>query len=273
LIRINKNQQEAEGMPGTIRKITGRWETPFTARLKHFVDFTVDDLAALRNLIEYEATIEKRRDLVVDGYPYTKLSFIKDGMAARYKVLRNGRRQIVDVLIPGDVVGLPSSFHDRASFSVVALTDMKLEVCSFDAFITACYQRPKFALALSWLSIEHGNYAAERIVDIGRRTPIERLAHFLLELHGRLLTIGRAEPTAFDLPISQEVMSDTLGLSVPHLNRMLTRLRNERLLVLSERHVQFLDIKALEVLAHYHPATLARIPTPMPMQREQKLIA
>jgi len=135
-------------MPGTIRKITGRWETPFTARLKHFVDFTADDLAALRGLIDYEATIEKRRDLVIDGYPYTKLSFIKEGMAARYKVLRNGKRQIVDVLIPGDVVGLPSSFHDRASFSVIALTDMKLEVCSFDAFITACYQRPKFALAL-----------------------------------------------------------------------------------------------------------------------------
>ena len=67
--------------------------------------------AALRGLIEYEALVEKRRDLVVDGYPYTKLSFIKEGMAARYRVLRNGKRQIVDVLIPGDVVGLPGSFR------------------------------------------------------------------------------------------------------------------------------------------------------------------
>jgi CRP-like cAMP-binding protein len=260
-------------MPGTIRKITGRWETPFTTRLKHFVDLTLDDLAALRGLIEYEATVEKRRDLMVDGYPYTKLSFIKDGMAARYKVLRNGKRQIVDVLIPGDVVGLPGSFHDRASFSVIALTDMKIEVCSLDAFVSVCYRRPKFALTLSWLAVEHGMLSSERIVDLGRRTPVERLAHFLLELHGRLLTVGRAEPTAFDLPISQEVMSDTLGLSVPHLNRMLTRLRNERLLALSERRVQFLDIKALEVLAHYQAATLTRIPTPTAMQREQELIA
>jgi CRP-like cAMP-binding protein len=260
-------------MPGTIRKITGRWETPFTRRLKHFVDLTADDLETLRGLIEYEAMVEKRRDLVVDGYPYTKLSFIKDGMAARYKVLRNGKRQIVDVLIPGDVVGLPGSFHDRASFSVIALTDMKLEVCSLDAFVNVCYRRPKFALALSWLAVEHGMLSSERIVDLGRRTPIERLAHFLLELHGRLTMVGRAEPTAFDLPISQEVMSDTLGLSVPHLNRMLTRLRNERLLALSERRVQFLDIKALEVLAHYQAVTLTRIPTPMAMHREQELIA
>jgi CRP-like cAMP-binding protein len=271
LIRINKNQQEAEEMPGTVRKIAERWETPFTTRLKHFVDFTPDDLATLRRLIEYEAVVEKRRDLVVDGYPYTKLSFIKDGMAARYKVLRNGKRQIVDVLIPGDVVGLPGSFHDRAAFSVVALTDMKLEVCSLDAFINVCYRRPKFALALSWLAVEHGNHSSERIVDIGRRTPIERLAHFLLELHGRLRMVGRADSTAFDLPVSQEVMSDTLGLSVPHLNRMLTRLRNERMLIIADRRVQFTDIKALEVLAHFQSAPLARIPAPM--QREQELIA
>jgi CRP-like cAMP-binding protein len=261
-------------MPGSVRKIaklSGRWESPFTVRLKHFVDLTGDDVETLRSLIDYEARSEMRRDLGVDGYPYTKLSFIKDGMAARYKVLRNGKRQIVDVLIPGDVVGLPGSFHDRAAFSVIALTDMKLEVCSLDAFINVCYRRPKFALALSWLAVEHGNHSAERIVDIGRRTPIERLAHFLLELHGRLLMVGRAEPTAFDLPISQEVMSDTLGLSVPHLNRMLTKLRNERMLVVADRRVQFTDIRALELLAHFQTATLARIPAPI--QREQELIA
>jgi CRP-like cAMP-binding protein len=154
---------------------------------------------------------------------------------------------------------------------VIALTDMKIEVCALDAFINVCYRRPKFALALSWLAVEHGNHSAERIVDIGRRTPIERLAHFLLELHRRLMMVGRAEPTAFDLPISQEVMSDTLGLSVPHLNRMLTRLRNERMLIVADRRVQFTDIRALEVLAHFQSATLARIPAPI--QREQELIA
>src|SRR3954469_24428401 len=254
-----------------ITKISGRWESPFTVRLKHFVDLTSDDVETLRALIESEARVEKKRDLVVDGYPYSKLCFVKDGMAARYKVLRNGKRQIVDVLVPGDIVGLPGSFLDRAPFSVIALTDMKIEVCSHDAFISACYRRPKFALALSWLAVQHATLYAERIVDIGRRTPIERLAHFLLEIHARLRMVGRAEPPAFDLPISQEVMSDTLGLSVPHLNRMLTKLRNERMLVISERRVQFTDIKSLEVLAHFQAATLARIPEPV--RREQELIA
>ncbi len=172
-------------------------------------------------------SVEKRRDLVVDGYPYSKLCFVKDGMAARYKVLRNGKRQIVNILLPGDIVGLPGSFLDRAPFSVIALTDMKLEVCSLDAFVAACYRRPKFALALSWLAVQEATIYAEHIVDIGRRTPIERLAHFLLELHARLVMVGRASDAGFDLPISQEVMSDTLGLSVPHLNRMLAKLRSD----------------------------------------------
>ena len=259
-------------MPGSVRKIiTGRWDSPFTVRLRRFVDLTPNDVETLRGLIEYETAIRKRRDLVVDGYPYTKLCFVKDGIAARYRVLRNGKRQIVSLLVPGDIVGLPGSFLDRASFSVIALTDMKLEVCSHDAFIATCYRRPKFALALSWLAIYDATLYAERIVDIGRRTPIERLAHFLLELHMRLSMVGRASESAFDLPISQEVMSDTLGLSVPHLNRMLTKLRNERMLIVADRRVQFTDIRALEVLAHFQTATLARIPAPI--QREQELIA
>lgn len=259
-------------MPGSVRKIiAGRWDSPFVVRVKRFVDLTPDDVETLRGLIECETAIRKRRDLVVDGYPYAKLCFVKDGIAARYKVLRNGKRQIVSLLVPGDVIGVPGSFLDRASFSVVALTDMKLEVCSHDAFIAACYRRPKFALALSWLAIHEATLYAERIVDIGRRTPIERLAHFLLELHMRLCMVGRASESAFDLPISQEVMSDTLGLSVPHLNRMLAKLRTEGMVTVADRRVELVDMKALQLLAHFQPATLARIPTAL--QRDRDLIA
>jgi CRP-like cAMP-binding protein len=256
-------------MPGSVRKIiAGRWESPFMMRLKRFVDLTADEVEALRRLVDDETRVEKRRDLVVEGYPYNKLCFIKDGMAARYKVLRNGKRQIVSILVPGDVIGLPGSFLDRATFSVIALTDIRLEVCSHDAFIAAAYRRPKFALALSWLAVHDANLYAEHIVDIGRRTPIERLAHFLLEIHERLSVVGRAAGTAFDLPISQEVMSDTLGLSVPHLNRMLAKLRQNGLVVAAERRVEFTDIKALQLLAHFQPTTLARLPAPLSLGQE-----
>ena len=256
-------------MPGTIRKvIAGRWDSPFMARLKRFVDLTRDDADALRSLIECERSVEKRHDLVVEGYQYNKLCFVKAGAAARYKVLRNGKRQIINVLLPGDVVGLPGGFLDQATFSVIALTDMTIEVCSLDAFIAACYRRPKFALALSWLAVHEATIYAEHIVNIGRRTPVERLAHFLLETHARLVLVGCATERAFEMQFSQEVMSDALGLSVPHLNRMLAKLRNDGLIVTVERRVEFTDIKALQLLAHFQPASLSRIPTPVALERE-----
>ena len=237
---------------------------PFVARLKRYMALTDADVKSLGELIEHEAAVERRRDLVVDGYEYRKLCFVGEGFGARYKVLRNGKRQILNVILPGDVVGLPGSFLQRATYSVVALTEMRLAVCATDAYCELCYRRPQFGLALSWLAVHESTFYAERVIDTGRRTPLERLAHFLLELHARLAIIGRAGASSFDLPFSQEVMGDALGLSVPHLNRMLAQLRAEGLVTLANRRVEFPDRKAIEVLAHFQPLELARIPDPPP---------
>jgi CRP-like cAMP-binding protein len=237
-------------------------DDPIVARFNSYVDLNPADLSALRTLIESEQTVKKRRDLVVDGYEFCKLCFVKDGFAARYKLLRNGKRQIINVVLPGDVIGMPGSFLERASFSVIALTDMTLQVCSLNDFVGLCYRRPKFGLALSWLAVQEATTCAEHIIDIGRRTSLERMAHFLLEVHSRLLMVGRATESGFDLPFSQEVMSDALGLSVPHLNRMLARLRTEGMIAIEERHVTFADIKAMQLLAHFQPLNLARVPLP-----------
>jgi CRP-like cAMP-binding protein len=256
-------------MPEAIRKlIAGRWDSPFMARLKRLVDLTPADVEALRALIECEMQVEKRRDLVIDSYPFSKLSFVTEGVAARCKLLRNGKRQIIKILLPGDIVGLPSSFLERATFSVIALTDMKLDVCSLDAFVAACYRRPKFALALSWLAVQEATSYAEHLVDVGRRTALERMAHFLLEMHARLLLVGRATDAGFELPVSQEVMSDALGLSVPHVNRMLAKLRGDGLIALHEREVEFIDPRALRLLAQFEPTRLARIPIPAARKHE-----
>lgn len=248
-------------MPNVVRKVLNdNWNGPFITRLRRYIDLAPADITDLRSLLEGDLNVGKRRDLVVDGYEYRKLCFVRDGVAARYKLLRNGKRQIVSILLPGDVVGLPGSFLDQANFSVIALSDMKLEVCSLDDFVALCYRRPKFGLALSWLAAHEATMYAERIIDIGRRTSIERLAHFLLEIHCRLLLVGRAAENGFELPISQEVMSDALGLSVPHLNRMLAKLRSDGMIAAEGRHVTFVDRKALQLMAHFQPATLTRIP-------------
>src|SRR5262244_3184111 len=199
---------------------------PFVMRLLQHVELGADDLKSLEALIEDEMSVKRRRDLVVDGYEFRKLCFLKDGYAVRYKLLRNGKRQILNVLLPGDLVGIPGS--------------------SLNSYVQLCYRRPQFGLALTWIAVQEAATYAEHIIDVGRRTPFERLSHFLLELHERLHAVGRAEKTSFALPFSQEVMADVLGLSVPHLNRMMQRLRSERLIAGSERRVEFLDPGAMQ---------------------------
>lgn len=248
-------------MHGPIRVVPeSRYDDPLVARLERYIELSATDIDLLRSLTDTEVVVKKRRDLMVDGYEFRKLCFIRDGFAARYKLLHNGKRQIINLLVPGDVVGLPSSFLDRAMHSVVAVTELRLQVCALDAYVELCYRRPKFGLALSWLAVEESTAYAERIVDIGRRTSIERLARFLLETHARLMTGGRATADGFDLPFSQELMSDALGLSVPHLNRMFAQLRADGLVSLQDRHVKFCDHKAVQALAHFQPVNLTRIP-------------
>jgi CRP-like cAMP-binding protein len=206
--------------------------------------------------------VRKRRDLVLEGYAFSKLCFVRDGFAARYKVLRDGKRQIVNFILPGDVVGLPGSFLDRAANSVIAVTEMALQVCSLPAFVELCYRRPQFALSFGWLAAQEAAVYAEHIINVGRRTPAERLAHMLLEIHSRLRMVERAPESGFDLPFTQEMMSDALGLSVPHLNRTLARLRADGMVAVNERHVEFPDLEAVRLLAQFQPITPARIPLP-----------
>ena len=78
------------------------------------------DLGSLERIVESERLIKKRKDLVVVGYEYRNLCFVRDGHAIRYKLLRNGKRQILNVILPGDVIGFPVSFFDRSIYSVVA---------------------------------------------------------------------------------------------------------------------------------------------------------
>jgi CRP-like cAMP-binding protein len=243
------------------RIVPQQWSRhPFVARLKDFIRLSDGELESLWRLIESESTVKKRRDLVIDGYEYRKLCFVEEGFAARYKLLRNGRRQIVNIILPGDVIGLPGGFVERARYSVVALTDLKLQVCSIKAYVDLCYQRPQFGLILSWLAMHEAMVCADHATSTGRRTPTERLAHFLLEIHSRLAVIGLGTESGFELPFSQEVISDALGLSVPHLNRTLAAMRSDGLIAIKGHRFELTDRAALEVLGHFQPLNLMPIP-------------
>ena len=91
----------------------------------------------------------------------------------------------------------------------------------------------------------------EHLVNIGRRSAIERTAHFFLELRERLGLVGLATDKEFTCPLNQYVLADALGLSAIHVNRVLRQLRERKLLTLRERKVIIHDPAALKRLAGF----------------------
>src|SRR5215467_12872182 len=115
---------------------------PFAARLSRLMNLSSNDLEALARIINSELLVKKRQDLVVVGSEYHNLCFVKDGYAIRYKLLRNGKRQILNVILPGDVIGFPVSFFDRSIYSVVAVSDLTYNICPLDAYALLWKEQP-----------------------------------------------------------------------------------------------------------------------------------
>jgi CRP-like cAMP-binding protein len=237
---------------------------PLVTKLNHSIELGDDDLMALARLLERRIVVKKAKDIIVEGYKYRVLHIVERGFAIRYKLLHSGKRQIVNVIMPGDIIGFPACFYEHAVFSVTALSDMSLNHVALDAFADLCLERAKVATALVWFAAREAAIYAEHIIDAGRREPLERLAHFLLEMLTRLQAIGSASEDSFVMPLSQEGIGDVVGLSGPHVNRMLAELKGDGLIAMNGHEVTILDRAALQILGEFHPAYLARTPIRQP---------
>ena len=233
---------------------------PFVIKLNRSIQLDDDDLIALARLLERKITAKKAKDIIVEGYGHKILHIVERGFAIRYKLLHNGKRQIVNIILPGDIIGFPACFYDYAVFSVTTIDKIELHPVPLDAFTDLCLKRANIATALVWFAAREAAIYAEHVIDTGRREPLERLAHFLLEMLTRLQAVGYASENSFEMPMSQEGIGDVVGLSGPHVNRMLAELKSEGLIATNRREVKILDMAALQILGEFHPAYLVRSP-------------
>jgi len=217
-----------------------------------------EDLKALSRILNRRVTVKKGQDIIVQGYEYKNLDIVESGVALRFTLLHQGGRQIINAVLPGDIVGFPASFFNRSIFSVMAATTMTLHRVSFEAFTDLCRERPNVATALIWYAAREASIYAHHLVNAGRRPLLERVAHFLLEMHFRLKRVGCASEDAFELPFSQESIGDAVGLSAPHVNRMLSELRQQGLIGSQNQSIRLLDKAALQILAEFEPSYLER---------------
>ena len=231
---------------------------PLTRKLAQFVSLSADELAILHELQGNTRTVQRHRDIITEGRSYDSLFIVIEGIAIRYRILHDGRRQIVNIVLPGDVVGVLGSFFESALYSTKALTELMIATIPFTRLNGVFASHPRLIAKIFWsFSCDSAIYA-EHVIDLGRRSALERIAHFLLELLTRLKAVGLADERSYKISLTQELIGDAFGLSIPHVNRVLRRLRDDNLVSIEEQRVTIKDIDALSELADFDPGYLSR---------------
>lgn len=191
-------------------------------------------------------SIARNTDIYSEGDEMGDILFLREGWAYRYSLLGDGRRQVVNFLVPGDLVG---PFTSTAKQFAATLTGSS--VCRVSRRDLAHSNRdcPAFSAAVEALIAAEYDLLAERTVSLGRRNAKERMAHLLLELFQRLDRVGLVADDSFELPLTQEMMGDALGLSVVHVNRTLRALREDGLATVGYGRATIHYPEALSVVA------------------------
>lgn len=200
------------------------------ARLSHYCEIGEPEKDALASLPVKERNFQPGEDVIERGQQPDDALVIHSGWAARYISLPDGRNQILNFLLPGDLFDLQVFITDSADHSVAAITKLSVLTLPRHTLLDVFSGETNLGLALWWSALQEEAILREQIVRNGRRNAGERVAHLLLELHRRALIIGKADEDGFRLPVSQVLIADALGLSFVHVSRVLRRFMREGLL-------------------------------------------
>ena len=227
-------------------------------KLVWIAGLSTEETAALGAMPWVSRPVPRSREIITEGRNYETLFVLLEGIAIRYRVLRDGRRQVLNVVLPGDFIGFPGCFFENALYSITALTDTQVTAVPFARLFGLFEQQPRLAAAVFWLFACEAAMYAEHLVAVGRRSALERVAHFLLELLCRLQVIGRADERSYHLPLTQELIADALGLTAQHVNRTFRKLREDGLVAVDGQTVAIRDFDALAALADFDKSYLSR---------------
>jgi CRP-like cAMP-binding protein len=192
-------------------------------------------------------------DLFSTGEPSDAIYYLLDGWVHLYKLLQDGRRQILHFALPGAVLGFPPS-RGGTPYSAQALTDVTALVIPRDSFSAMIREHPEVAMRIAWLVSRDRSLAYEHLSSVGRRSGRQRVAHLLLELFVRSRMQWPGHDTdEMHLPLTQEHIGDTTGLTGVHVNRVLRDLRRERILEFHYRRLRVIDPDRLVDVAGVDP--------------------
>jgi CRP/FNR family transcriptional regulator len=154
------------------------------------------------------------------------LSFynLLDGVVRLYKLLPDGRRQIVGFALPGDFLGMTTA--DRHGFSADAIGPVT--VCQFARapFARFAEDKPNLLRRINELTVQELTQARDHMVLLGRRSAEEKVATFLVGWRDRLAELRGPSDTVL-LPMSRQDIADYLGLTIETVSRTFTKLERD----------------------------------------------
>jgi CRP/FNR family transcriptional regulator, anaerobic regulatory protein len=223
--------------------------------LEMFRSFTARELDFVSRFKTGELVAEAGTTILAEGNHSAHLYTALSGWGFRYKLLEDGRRQILNAVLPGDFIGLQGALMSEMQHSVEALSDMLLCVFERERLWELYRDYPDLAFDVTWLAAREEQILDEHLLNIGQRTAEERMAFLLLFLFSRAEIRGLTRGSSVDIPFTQQHIADTLGLSLVHTNRTLNRLARRHLISWSQRTLRLVDRKKLSDLAGWHDMT------------------
>lgn len=199
-----------------------------------------------------EIRLERGELLIEQGVTRGGLFTLLDGIVMRYRMLEDGRRQIVNFMFPGDLIGLQGTFGEPASHSVEALLMARL--CVFDSaqYYDLIVAQPSLGYDITWLAAKEERALEEHLVALGRRSAKERVAYLAVWLLERARATCMADgQNRLAVTITQAQIADMLGLSLVHTNRTIKALERAGLVRWRQGSIHIADLDATAKFAHF----------------------
>lgn len=209
---------------------------PLYRRLDHFVRLEAEDRRSLNTAFcSAPRLVQARDDVFADGESATRLRFVLSGWMERYTIMEDGRRQITELLLPGDICGREALTQARLGSSYATLSEATLAEIEPRRFMELLRSSERLMLGFVALLNASDDAARSWIVSLGQRSALERLSHFLCEVHDRLALTNLVRDRSFEFPLRQTDLAAILGMSIVHVNRTFQDIRERGLI---EQHAR-----------------------------------